>query len=97
MVRNSEKITLPLDTLVKTINYKLSTTINIVNSAYHDNSGDGLIDSISVSFDKDDGVLESNREQIVDLLEFPAFRNIDILSSSFSGKTHSDFQINHKV
>lgn len=81
--RNSEKNRLPLDTLVKEITYQLSTHINIEEAAYFDNSGDGLIDSISVRFDKDDPVLHNNKSEIVSLLQFPAHRKLSILSSQF--------------
>lgn len=83
--RNREDIPLPLDTLVREIEYRLSTNLNITSSAYYDNNSDGFIDSIAVLFDTDDPALEANRAQIVELLQFPAERLLTINSSSVTG------------
>jgi hypothetical protein len=81
---------LPLDTVYVSIPFIKDNVIKILSADYHDEKlGDGLIDSIFLTYESDNTLTQAHITEILPQLTLPPWRNLTILSSSFTDSTIS--------
>lgn len=81
---------LPLDTLYIAIPFIKDNVIKLLSADYYDEKiGDGLIDSILITYESDNKLTQDHIAEIIPQLTLPVWRNLTILSNSFTETTIS--------
>ena len=81
---------LPLDTVYVSIPFIKDSKIVIKSADYHDEKvGDGLIDSIFLTYESDKILTDDHIKEVIDQLTLPVWRQLSVLSYSFTETTIS--------